>query len=81
MTQAAPLIRADACRPPASLSESEVRELVHGMTANRTKQDVAAELGISPQYLGDILAGRRSPGEKALRRLGLRRVVLYERVS
>ena len=41
----------------------------------------AARLGISEQYLTDILKRRREPGEKILKPLGLRRVVTYERIE
>lgn len=35
--------------------------------------------GVSPQYLSDILHGRREPGEGLLLRWGFRKVVTYER--
>ena len=54
-------------------------KLLRKMCANRQQADVAAELGVSAQYLNDILQGRRLPGEKVLRPLGLERVVKYRR--
>ena len=45
--------------------------------ADGAKQ-AATNLGISPQYLSDVIAGRRAPGAKILTALGLRRVVTYE---
>ena len=41
-------------------------------------KQAATNLGISPQYLSDVIAGRRAPGAKILTALGLRRVVTYE---
>lgn len=41
---------------------------------------LAQRLGISPQYLCDVLAGRREPGGKLLKALGYRRVVVYEEI-
>ena len=41
----------------------------------------AARLGISEQYLTDVLKRRREPGEKILKPLGFRRIVTYERVE
>ena len=37
-----------------------------------TQKELARKWRISPQYLSDVLAGRRKPGPKILRRLGLR---------
>lgn len=37
----------------------------------------ARAIGISPQYLSDIVSGRRDPSERVCRRLGLRRAVVY----
>lgn len=44
----------------------------------RTWALVAAELGISRPYLSDIIHGHRQPGERILRQLGLRRVVVQD---
>lgn len=46
-----------------------------------SQKKVAKQLGISAQYLGDILQGRREPGEKVLKTLKLKRVVLYQDVQ
>lgn len=40
-----------------------------------------ASTGVSPGYLGDVLHGRRDPGEKLLAALGLRKVVDYVRLN
>lgn len=37
----------------------------------------AASIGISPQYLSDVINCRREPGKAILSALGLRRVVAY----
>jgi len=44
-----------------------------------TQESAAKSLGISPQYLSDVLKGRREPGPKVLKALGLVRKVTYER--
>lgn len=41
--------------------------------------EYAAKLGISPQYLSNILQGHRGPGSDVLKALGLERRVLYVR--
>jgi transcriptional regulator with XRE-family HTH domain len=38
----------------------------------RTQVDLAAEMEITPQYLSDVLSGRRDPGPKILEYLGLK---------
>ena len=45
-----------------------------------TAAAAARALGISPQYLSDILSRRRDPSDRVCRGLGLRREVVY-RVS
>jgi hypothetical protein len=46
-----------------------------------SKVALARSLEVSPQFLGDLLAGRRDPGEKMLTALGLRKVVSYHPVK
>lgn len=45
------------------------------------QQIAASAWRVSPQYVSDVLAGRREPGQKLLKALGYRRVVIYERVQ
>lgn len=44
-----------------------------------SQKALAARLGVSPQYLNDVLLGRKEPGEGILEPLGLERVVSYRR--
>jgi transcriptional regulator with XRE-family HTH domain len=41
----------------------------------------AKALGCSPQYLNDILNGKRQPAREVLNRIGFRKVTLYERLQ
>lgn len=41
----------------------------------------AAQAGVSQQYVADVLAGRREPGQKILDGLGLERVVSYRQAT
>jgi DNA-binding transcriptional regulator YdaS (Cro superfamily) len=41
-----------------------------------TQQDAAAELGISPSYLSDMLAGKRNISDRILAWIGLRATVV-----
>lgn len=43
-----------------------------------SQKAVAKKLKISQQYLNDILRGRREPGDKILKPLGLKKVISYE---
>lgn len=46
---------------------------------NMTQNELAAEMGISPQYLSDQLHGRRALGDRLLKSLGYRREIRYIR--
>ncbi len=42
-----------------------------------TQVGLAGDLGVSPQYLSDVLREKRLPGDKILEPLGLRAVTVY----
>lgn len=44
-----------------------------------SQADVAKQLGVSPQYLNDVLRSRRAIGKKILSAMGLERVVAYRK--
>lgn len=46
---------------------------------NISQKALATELGISQQYLCDVLAGRREPGNSILEPLGLEKRITYRR--
>lgn len=49
---------------------------------NKSSQKaVAVELGVSQQYLSDVLCGRKEPGDSILAPMGLERVVSYRKRS
>lgn len=60
--------------------EEVLAQLRFNVAVFRSQKKCAAALGCSPQYLGDILAGRREPVREVLNRLGFRKVTLYERL-
>ena len=45
-----------------------------------SQRALAKELGVSEAYLSDVINGRRDPGRKILKALGLERVVAYRPV-
>lgn len=64
------------------LSDAQVIDLIQrGVTRCGSQTALAAEMGISVQYLSDVLHGRRSPGQSVLTPLGLRHVSRYEYVA
>lgn len=46
-----------------------------------SQKKAAQRLGISPQYLNDILRGRREISEAVAAKYGLRRVVIFEKME
>jgi transcriptional regulator with XRE-family HTH domain len=57
----------------------DVLEVLRRKCEGRTQNAVAAELGVSPAYLSDVLNQRKEPGEGILEPLGIERVVTYRR--
>jgi transcriptional regulator with XRE-family HTH domain len=50
-----------------------IRERMRG----RSQRDFAEEMGVSPQFLCDVLLHRRTPGPKLLKGLQVEELVLY----
>lgn len=60
------------------LTEQDVLEQLRtAVRAAGNQQAYAAQIGISGQYLSDVLRGRREIGSKILDVLGLEKVVSY----
>lgn len=60
------------------MTKSELIEHIRQLLAEAgTQKDLAAQLGVSAAYLGDVLIGRKEPGKKLLSALGMERVVMY----
>lgn len=55
------------------LLKKQVREI-------GSQKEFAKQLGISQQYLSDVIKGRRMPNEKILKAMGLEFVPCYRRV-
>jgi len=61
------------------LSEQDIiRKLQAAADRQGTYLAIAAQLGISPQYLCDIMHGRRAISARVAEKLGYRQVVEYE---
>ncbi len=59
------------------MKHSTVIQLLHNRCRASSQSAVADELGVSKQYLCDVLKGRRDLGQKMLDGLGLQRIVAY----
>jgi hypothetical protein len=59
------------------MTETEVKQELRQQVAEKTLAYVASELKVSISYLHDVVRGRRRPGRKILRGLGLERKVEY----
>ncbi len=65
---------------PMILNEDSVRVILEARIDSEGSQEAAAKwLGVSGAYLCDVMNKRRAPGPKLLKRLGIRRKVMYER--
>jgi transcriptional regulator with XRE-family HTH domain len=54
-----------------------IRKIEQIIEAHGTQKAAAQFLGVSQQYLTDLLRGRRDPGKKILDKLGLESSVVY----
>jgi hypothetical protein len=54
-----------------------IKLLAQAVARAGTQKDYAKKHGFSPQYLHDVLNGRRQPGDKILDALGLYKDVRY----
>lgn len=61
------------------MTRADVIERLKAVLAKADSQKGAADaLGVSPQYLNDVIHKRRKPGKKLLRALKLKAVEAYE---
>lgn len=60
-------------------SSQDVVHMLRAECAKRTQKDVARTLRVSPQYLNDILQGRREISADFAKKLGFKRVITFVR--
>jgi transcriptional regulator with XRE-family HTH domain len=63
---------------PAHSLDRVVDRIIRYAGSFGSRAQAAKALGISPQYLSDIITRRRRPGPSVLRAIGIRRVDRYE---
>jgi hypothetical protein len=61
--------------------EALVRDLQKRIESAGSQYRVADSLEVSNSHLTDVLQGRRDPGPKLLRALGLTKVVTYQKAA
>ena len=59
------------------MTEVEIRQEIRRRASDKTLTDVARDMGLSVQYLHDVIKARRKPGRKLLKAMGLRKNVEY----
>ena len=64
-----------------TLTQKQVVRRIAQLCREDNQSRVAEQMDVSPQYLSDILHGRREPGVSVLKALGLRKLVIYEEVG
>lgn len=62
------------------MNADDVRELAKSR-ANGNQAAWARSNGFSPQYLSDVLNGRREPGDAILKALKVERITSYRKVA
>lgn len=60
------------------MTRAQLQDFILARKGSCTQKEFAAQLGITPQFLNDILQGKRNPGERTLKALRVKEVVLYE---
>lgn len=58
--------------------DTVIRKLLALIEEKGTAKAAAESLGVSQQYLSDVIKGRRDPGAKLLSAMGLQSRVVYE---
>lgn len=61
------------------IDDHKIREIIkrYYLEAGSWRR-VAPRFGVTPQYLHDLVMGKRSPGPKILKALNLKRYVIYK---
>ena len=58
-------------------SERDIIQMLRERKGSGTWKQLARKIGVSPQYLNDVVKRRRAPGLKISGPLGLVRIVYY----
>lgn len=59
------------------MNRKQLQDFIVARMGSMKQKEFAAKLGITPQFLNDILHGHRNPGPIVLKALGVEEIVLY----
>lgn len=60
-----------------TIKPHDIPELLRKRQGDRTQRQLAEELAISPQHLGDMLSGNRMPGKALRQKMGIEKRIVY----
>lgn len=60
-----------------TIKPHQIPELLRKKQGERSQKELAEELGISPQHLGDLLYGKRMPGKALRKKMGIEKRVVF----
>jgi hypothetical protein len=64
-----------------SMTIEDVKDMLREACLKAGSQAIwAQQHGVSASYVSDVIQGRREPGDKVLKALGLDRIIIYKRV-
>jgi transcriptional regulator with XRE-family HTH domain len=68
-----------------TFNRDQVMDLLKARQGDRTASDLAQEIGVTKAFISDLFSGRRDPGPKILKYLGLvievKTKVIYREVA
>lgn len=64
-----------------SATEEQMRQLIADKAAEVSQKTLAERAGVSPQYLCDVLKGRRDVSAQMAERFGYMRVITFEPIA
>ena len=59
------------------MGRDDLLTYLRSLIGNGSQLSFAEAIGVSPQYLSEVLNGRRDPGNSILEAIGVERIVTY----
>jgi hypothetical protein len=60
------------------IDDNLIREILSEKLKVRSQTGLAASMGISVGYLNDVIHNRKAPGDKILKGLGMKRIIVFD---
>jgi hypothetical protein len=64
---------------PKYIGQAEIIAILKGRQGTMTDAEYAKSLGVSRQFVSDVIRGYRGPSKEVLDSIGMTRVILYRR--